>query len=53
VAFFASLADGTNGIFRADHQGVPGQPPKYVPEPASMLGLLAFGTFGAFVKRRK
>ncbi|MBD2006027.1 MULTISPECIES: PEP-CTERM sorting domain-containing protein [Cyanophyceae] len=53
VAFFASLADGTTGIFRADHQGVPGQPPKDVPEPASMLGLLAFGTFGAFVKRRK
>ncbi|MBD1833728.1 PEP-CTERM sorting domain-containing protein [Cyanobacteria bacterium FACHB-472] len=53
VAFFASLADGTTGIFRADHQGVPGEPPIDVPEPASMLGLLAFGTFGAFVKRRK
>ncbi|MBD2743736.1 choice-of-anchor tandem repeat NxxGxxAF-containing protein [Coleofasciculus sp. FACHB-1120] len=47
LAFFASLANGTTGIFRADHQGVPGEPPKDVPEPASGLGLLALGALGA------
>ncbi|MBD2006028.1 MULTISPECIES: PEP-CTERM sorting domain-containing protein [Cyanophyceae] len=51
VAFFASLANGTGGIFRADPIVV--EPPKDVPEPASGLGLLAFGALGAFVKRRK
>ncbi len=47
LAFFASLANGTTGIFRADHRGVPDEPPKDVPEPASGLGLLAFGALGA------
>jgi hypothetical protein len=46
LAFFASLANGTTGIFRAD-PGVSGEPPKDVPEPASGLGLLAFGALGA------
>jgi hypothetical protein len=47
LAFFASLADGTTGIFRADHRGVPDEPTKDVPEPASGLGLLALGALGA------
>nr|WP_242022142.1 PEP-CTERM sorting domain-containing protein [Trichocoleus sp. FACHB-90] len=52
VAFFASLANGTGGIFRADPIVV--EPPKDVPEPASVLGLLAVGTFGATsVMKRK
>ncbi|HEY9302048.1 MAG TPA: choice-of-anchor tandem repeat NxxGxxAF-containing protein, partial [Phormidium sp.] len=51
VAFFASLANGTSGIYRADPIVV--EPPKDVPEPASGLGLLAFGALVAFVKRRK
>ncbi|MBD2006029.1 MULTISPECIES: DUF7453 family protein [Cyanophyceae] len=52
VAFFASLANGTSGIFRADPIVV--EPPKDVPEPAGLLGLLAFGTFGATsVMKRK
>ncbi|MBD2743737.1 PEP-CTERM sorting domain-containing protein [Coleofasciculus sp. FACHB-1120] len=46
VAFFARLADGTSGIFRAD-PGVSSEPPKDVPEPASGLGLLALGALGA------
>ncbi|MEP0751651.1 PEP-CTERM sorting domain-containing protein [Trichocoleus sp. Lan] len=46
VAFLASLADGTMGIFRAD-PGVSSEPPKDVPEPASGLGLLALGALGA------
>ncbi|MBD1906543.1 PEP-CTERM sorting domain-containing protein [Funiculus sociatus GB2-A5] len=52
VAFFASLANGTSGIFRADPIVV--EPPKDVSEPASVLGLLAVGTFGATsVMKRK
>ncbi|MEW5859613.1 MAG: choice-of-anchor tandem repeat NxxGxxAF-containing protein [Cyanobacteriota bacterium] len=46
LAFFASLANGTTGIFRAD-PGVSGEPTKDVPEPASGFGLLAFGALGA------
>lgn len=53
LAFFASLADGTSGIYRADPLGS-GEPPKDVPEPASVLGLLAFGALGATkVMKRK
>lgn len=44
VAFFAQLADGTQGIFRADL--VSSQPTSTVPEPASTLGLIAFGAIG-------
>lgn len=40
VAFFATLEDGTSGIFRAD-------PSRSVPEPTSVLGLLAVGVLGA------
>ncbi|MBD1836832.1 PEP-CTERM sorting domain-containing protein [Coleofasciculus sp. FACHB-64] len=46
VAFLASLADGTTGIFRAE-PGVSSEPPKDVPEPTSGLGLLALGALGA------
>jgi hypothetical protein len=38
VAFYASLADGTQGIFRAD--------PEFVSKPASIWGLLVAGTLG-------
>ncbi|MBD2311634.1 PEP-CTERM sorting domain-containing protein [Desertifilum sp. FACHB-1129] len=40
VAFFATLEDGTSGIFRAD-------PYRSVPEPTSALGLLAVSVLGA------
>lgn len=46
VAFFANLADGTSGIFRAESEDI-STPPETVPEPASTLGLLAFGALGA------
>ncbi len=46
VAFFANLADGTSGIFRAEPEDI-STPPETVPEPASTLGLLAFGALGA------
>ncbi|MBD1833727.1 hypothetical protein H6F61_13820 [Cyanobacteria bacterium FACHB-472] len=45
VAFFASLANGTSGIFRADPIIV--EPPKDVPEPAGLLGLWAVGVWSA------
>ncbi|MBD1931223.1 MULTISPECIES: DUF7453 family protein [Cyanophyceae] len=45
VAFFASLANGTSGIFRADPIVV--EPPKDVPEPAGLLGLWAVGVWSA------
>ncbi len=38
VAFYASLADGTQGIFRAD--------PEFVSKPTSIWGLLVAGTLG-------
>lgn len=50
LAFFASLADGTSGIFRADPDSGMESGPKSattsVPEPASEIGLLMFGAFG-------
>jgi hypothetical protein len=46
LAFYAQLANGTSGIFRADP--VSDTPdPEPVPEPVSVLGLLAFAAFGA------
>jgi hypothetical protein len=42
IAFFAELADGTQGIFRAQRN----TPPTSVPEPASALGLLVLGALG-------
>ena len=46
VAFRATFVDGTQGIFRADP--VPETPkPKPIPEPSSVLGLLALGALGA------
>jgi hypothetical protein len=51
VAFFASLANGTSGIFRADPIVV--EPPKDVPEPAGLLGLLAFGVWSATSARKR
>lgn len=45
VAFYATLADGTSGIFRAD--------PQLVPEADALSGVLAFGAFGAGVMLRQ
>jgi hypothetical protein len=45
IAFGVVLADGRQAIFRAD--------PQSVPEPASVLGLLAVGAFGATSLRHK
>lgn len=45
VAFFAQLADGTSGIFRADPA------PKSVSEPGSVAGLAMFGL--AFLAKKK
>jgi hypothetical protein len=52
IAFFATLDDGTSGIFRADPQPTEPQP---VPEPTSVLGLLAFGALGtgSMLKRKQ
>lgn len=44
IAFSARFDDGSNGIFRAD--------PTAVPEPASILGMLAVGTIGAVFSRK-
>lgn len=43
LAFYARLADGTEGIFRANPDT---SEPEPVPEPASALSLLAFGALG-------
>ncbi len=49
IAFFAALADGTEGIFRADPSSVPSKP---VPEPTSIFSLLALGLGSWFVLRQ-
>jgi hypothetical protein len=48
IAFFAELADGTQGIFRAERN----TPPTSVPEPASAAGLLVLGALGLIKKPR-
>jgi hypothetical protein len=45
LAFFAELADGTSGIFRAD--------PEPIPEFSSVLGLLAVGAFGVGLRWKR
>jgi hypothetical protein len=50
IAFFAELADGTQGIFRADRVGAP---PTSVPEPASAAGLLVLGALGLISRRHR
>ena len=47
IAFYAELADGTFGVYRAEPEL------QSVPEPASVLGLLAVSAFGATSIRRK
>ncbi|HBE21389.1 MAG TPA: hypothetical protein DEG17_02670 [Cyanobacteria bacterium UBA11149] len=49
IAFRAKLADGTQGIYRADPDP---EPPKSVPESTSVLGLFTVGAL-ALAKRRK
>jgi len=44
LTFFAQLADGSSGIFRADPESTP--KPQPVSEPASVLDLLAVGALG-------
>jgi hypothetical protein len=44
LTFFAQLADGSSGIFRADPESTPN--PQPVSEPASVLDLLAVGALG-------
>jgi hypothetical protein len=44
LTFFAQLADGSSGIFRADPEST--QNPQPVSEPASVLDLLAVGALG-------
>ncbi|MGL4498847.1 MAG: PEP-CTERM sorting domain-containing protein, partial [Planktothrix sp.] len=46
IAFYATLADGTSGIFRADPSK------KSVPEPTSVLSLLALGVWGLSSRRK-
>ncbi|MBA3920923.1 MAG: hypothetical protein H0X31_04090, partial [Nostocaceae cyanobacterium] len=46
VAFYAHLADGTKGIFRADPISTK------VPEPTAILGLVAFASLGISSRRR-
>jgi len=52
VAFFARLANGTEGIFRANPASEP-PPPQSVPEPASVLGLLVSGALGVSSLRQR
>jgi hypothetical protein len=47
LSFYAALADGTEGIFRADPE------PQPVPEPASVLGLLTAGALGVGTLRKR
>lgn len=47
LSFYAALADGTEGIFRADPE------PEQVPEPASVLGLLTAGALGVGMWRKR
>jgi hypothetical protein len=47
LSFYAELADGTEGIFRADPE------PQPVPEPASVLGLLTAGALGVGMWRKR
>jgi hypothetical protein len=49
IAFFATLEDGTQGIYRANPDS---EPLKSVPEPSGVLGLFAVGAL-ALVKRYK
>jgi hypothetical protein len=51
LAFFARLADGTSGIFRADPEST--SEPQPVPEPTSALGLLAVGLLGVGMWRKR
>ena len=46
LSFYAELADGTQGIFRAEPE------PEQVPEPASVLGLLAASALGVGTWRK-
>lgn len=49
IAFIATLADGTNAVFRADPLS---SSPKPVPEPTSILSLLALGLGSLSVLRQ-
>jgi hypothetical protein len=51
VAFFARLANGTEGIFRANPVSEP--PPQSVPEPVSVLGILVSGALGVGSLRQR
>lgn len=48
ISFFARFDDGSEGIFRAD----PMAEPTAVPEPASILGMLAAGAIGAIFSQK-
>jgi len=50
IAFAAGFTDGTTGIFRADPEL---KPAKSVPEPASVLGLLAVGALGIIQRHKR
>ncbi|WP_258000007.1 hypothetical protein [Fischerella thermalis] len=52
IVFYAILADGTGGIFRADPES---EPPTCIPEATPILGLLTVGVVGTtlgVVKRK-
>lgn len=52
VAFYAQLANGTSGIFRADPDPDP-TPTTPVPEPDSVLGTMAAGILIAVFRRKR
>jgi len=50
-AFYAKLADGRSGVFRADSDYQ--EPTTSVPEPGFVLGLLTVGALGAVLQRKR
>ncbi len=52
IVFYAQLANGTSGIFRADSH-LASDCPSSVPEPNSILALLTVGALSAFVRYKR
>ncbi len=53
IAFYAKLADGTTGIFRADSEPSYLPEPNHVPEPNFILGLIIAVTLGTILRLKQ